>query len=743
MIFFDLCSPEFAEYRIISYSVHGMKKSPIDELQRLLLLAGTDEGFFILAVHSYVEGLANSIQPGFTQWSSFDQVIDLLLNTLEKRNVLTLDARKALVRIEKQHKLTHRVRHDFDSGTRDDVDEAIANFLQVCKAFSINSSALTELEESLSYWKERLPPIALARELRLSRMKLAASEGVQNSLLAKLSGYQEIERRLTELEQVSRQQAEALEQTKKTADQRGSKVDELRTKLRATTTERDELLERLEEQKAVGDYLQYLERFTNYTRTRVDYERSVMRLTAEQEEAVALVKSDGDYVIKGTAGTGKTLVLLHALERYLDADQLKLDLARAKPVVLLTYTKTLAKYSTYLAAVVGHGGQAPAVLTADSYLMEALKKCRPGFWMDFKLPDSLCAEYNTTSFLSDEELAVEIEDVLWGNLITRDEYLEKHILRRGMKQPLSAAQRQVVWEIQERMRDRLIAEKRISRNLACALIVQNQADTADRSGIQTAERIFVDEAQDLSTATIRALRCLSARGLVIAADDGQSLYKIGAQYQRAGLLTAGHVRILKTNFRNTRQIHELAERFLSTGSPASSGGAAEDRVGVAYREGPFPEIVRAGSIEDIFSSLLQEVGLCCTRLGYDPENIGILAPTNAILDQVRTRLTAAGYTAEIIKEDHFDFQTTGVIRLSTLHSSKGIEFPVVLLFLPVLGFSGSYDERTSETMQRNLLYVALTRAMDLAVLFSMEQIKEPVLAEFAAAIEAVQSEPAF
>jgi superfamily I DNA/RNA helicase len=77
-----------------------------------------------------------------------------------------------------------------------------------------------------------------------------------------------------------------------------------------------------------------------------------------------------------------------------------------------------------------------------------------------------------------------------------------------------------------------------------------------------------------------------------------------------------------------------------------------------------------------------------------------------------------------------------VIRLSTLHSSKGIEFPVVLLFLPNLGFQGSYDERAAETMQRNLLYVALTRAMDLVVLFTMDKLKEAVLADLAEAIEA-------
>jgi len=54
-IFLKIRALKFAVTRLLCYSGFNMKKSPIDELQRLLLLAGTDEGFFILAVHSYVE----------------------------------------------------------------------------------------------------------------------------------------------------------------------------------------------------------------------------------------------------------------------------------------------------------------------------------------------------------------------------------------------------------------------------------------------------------------------------------------------------------------------------------------------------------------------------------------------------------------------------------------------------------------------------------------------------------------
>jgi superfamily I DNA/RNA helicase len=47
-----------------------------------------------------------------------------------------------------------------------------------------------------------------------------------------------------------------------------------------------------------------------------------------------------------------------------------------------------------------------------------------------------------------------------------------------------------------------------------------------------------------------------------------------------------------------------------------------------------------------------------------------------------------------------------------MHSSKGLDFPVVLVFVPHLPGNDSLSDRTRDTLQRNLIYVSLTRAMD-------------------------------
>lgn len=155
------------------YNVLNMNKSPIDELNRLARLSGTDEGFFILVIHSFMEGLANSIRPDFTLYAGFNDVIDILMSWLETGQLMRMSARKALVRMTKQHLLANNVRHRFDGATQDDVATTIGNFRGICLAFFLASPALDVIDEGLSFWKEGKPPVALAKELKQARMQLA------------------------------------------------------------------------------------------------------------------------------------------------------------------------------------------------------------------------------------------------------------------------------------------------------------------------------------------------------------------------------------------------------------------------------------------------------------------------------------------------------------------------------------------------------------------------------------------
>jgi superfamily I DNA/RNA helicase len=102
----------------------------------------------------------------------------------------------------------------------------------------------------------------------------------------------------------------------------------------------------------------------------------------------------------------------------------------------------------------------------------------------------------------------------------------------------------------------------------------------------------------------------------------------------------------------------------------------------------------------------------------------VLAPGKAEVAAIQDRLSRRGIASANIRDDSFSFTAEGLVRLSTLHSSKGLDFPVVLLYLPSLPLAADYDEKAADSLARNLIYVAMTRAMDNLNVFVLEETKE-------------------
>ncbi len=82
------------------------------------------------------------------------------------------------------------------------------------------------------------------------------------------------------------------------------------------------------------------------------------------------------------------------------------------------------------------------------------------------------------------------------------------------------------------------------------------------------------------------------------------------------------------------------------------------------------------------------------------------------------KLSAVGLKSAVVRGDDFSFTDRGVVRLSTLHSSKGLDFPVVLMYLPELPPAREIDPAYQERLWRNLIYVAMTRGMDVVEVYA-------------------------
>lgn len=388
---------------------------------------------------------------------------------------------------------------------------------------------------------------------------------------------------------------------------------------------------------------------------------------------------------------------------------------------MLTHTSTLVKYNQYVASLLATIGTSGKVSTADAFLHMRLQEYDSSIRIDCHLQDELAIRFPVQG-LTERELSAEIENFIWGNDISYDEYVLEGINRRGMKRPLMKSQRSAIWKSLQEMEAIMKTSCVYTRNYA-ALFLAKILSIKLSSGIQWTDFIFIDEAQDLPAAMLKALKACTTRCVILAGDVDQSIYQPGFSFKRAGFDISGRTSILRTNFRNTVQLHEVAERYRHCGLEIDDENLPE-----AYREGPDPELYEAADVDGMLELLGKRVSLFLDTLGYAPENICVIVPREEEMEIVRSFLSKDGLSLSDIRKKEFDFTEIGSVRLTTMHSAKGLDFPVVLLFLPEFHFDNIFlDPATSVRLARNLIYVAMTRAMDHLNVFLREGSSNPTL----------------
>jgi hypothetical protein len=700
------------------------------KLDRLTHLVGTDQGFYVLALHSFVEYWLR-YKKGYGQGPSFGDLTWTFREELQSAHGDTsIPGISCLAGLGRQHALTGSVRHAFESLDSEEAVAATHLFLAFCRLVGLHQdSALGTLEKHLDAWKNRAPLVEQAGMIRTMQAEIAKLSARNKELLAQRAELADLGARLEDVQRQLAAASRAAAEARSLADRRHGRLDELRRERNALEQERTGLRARMVEYEQLERYLRYLGRLSVYTQTRLDYERSLAQLTPEQDEAAAGVRLSGTYLVRGGPGTGKSLVLLEALRRA--ALQHALDFGQGESVVLVTFTRTLVKYNRYIAELMGLDLPLEVVATVDTLLLRKLQAIEPEARYDFDLLDRIVAPERTPLFLTVEELRGEIEGLLFGWALTRQEYVEEIILREGMRHRLTRRQREEVWAI----RDEVVAEMEATHVYTTGygrlrLLEHLQKHPQDRA-LRDISHLFVDEAQDLTPAALQILRELTRGGIVMAGDPDQSLYNAASPFARAGLSMRGSTRVLRTSFRNTAQIHALAERFRERS--AHLGWEGETRP-FAFREGPVPELILAGDAEEA-RALLAEKLRVFLDVGYEPENVCILVPRNLEIAPMLERLAALGLAGIDITDAPFTFYDRGRVRLSTLHSSKGLDFPVVLLYLPYLPRRPHLDETQSDRLVRNLLYVGITRAMDNLNVFAVEAAaaSDPLIGALAAA----------
>ena len=455
-----------------------------------------------------------------------------------------------------------------------------------------------------------------------------------------------------------------------------------------------------------------------------------------EQRRLAYRDYNGPAMVRGGAGTGKTVVAMHrakCLADQLDADPLR----KGQRILVTTYTTTLARdIEMNLKTLCPQHVSGPVprieVVNLDRWATQYLKKKQFARRVattqeDLDELSQLWSEvfdtYSAPEGLTEAFIKSEWEQVVQAKgVLSIDQYLK--ISRAGRGTPLNRAKRKDLWNVFALYREKLLQSGLVERD-----DVYREATPLleGESGKLGYAAVVVDEAQDMGEQAFKLIRALipateqsDKNSIFIVGDGHQRIYNRKASMTSCGINIVGRSRKLKLNYRTTHEIRAWAVAVLlglevddlDTGIDSLDGYVSVDH-------GMPPMLSGYGSETDELAGLAQWI----KELPEDNINrseIGVLAHTNKQLKELREYLSGAGIDTYLLTTDKVDDQSQPGIRLCTMHRSKGLEFKAVAipfmsstLFPPKWLLDSTVDEadrEDNESHLKSLLHVAATRA---------------------------------
>jgi superfamily I DNA/RNA helicase/mRNA-degrading endonuclease RelE of RelBE toxin-antitoxin system len=448
----------------------------------------------------------------------------------------------------------------------------------------------------------------------------------------------------------------------------------------------------------------------------------------------------GSVRLSGGAGTGKTVVALHRA-RYICEHWIG---AAEPPLLITTFTKSLTNYLRENLQTMGVPAGRYEVNNLHNLAVCHAKKL--GLVADdFQMIDYQAPEFSKSiwqevlkNYRDDYEIQFFVEEysemILHRGIRKLSDYLGAHrepwqlpLVKNGIScEVISKTARKTIWKI---MMD-YEKEKKALKAHEQDEVVNLLADYYEKQEHKPYSYLICDELQDFNQSDFRLMRALVSEkpnDLFLLGDPQQKVYDKRGDLTKAGIrIMPGNRHHLRINYRTTDQIRQQAMQVLQGSSFNNfEGDAPEEQLAVSAMQGEVP-------VYHCFDSKDEEVRWVIDKLrpyflasdGEEPAEIShicICARKKYSLKPFEDTLKKLNFPYCYIRGHKLEGDPRGV-RLSTMHSIKGMEFRTVCLVdisadttpFRVSNFDDLPPARQDilDQLEKSLLYVAMSRAVE-------------------------------
>lgn len=458
-----------------------------------------------------------------------------------------------------------------------------------------------------------------------------------------------------------------------------------------------------------------------------------IQFTAEQQAIIDLDPSN-HLLIRGQAGSGKTVVLAARAGRILSA-------MNKGTLLFLTYNSALCAYVKKAFKDAGMKGDID-VKTFHEWTREAVKSLDVEFngWVNGKtrlgrlqenikeIQDEM-GEHRLFDLKGTPQLSNWWGDEiawLFGQHITRlSEYLEIERTNRGTAIRVTREDRRYIWPVYEAYAEWLEETGQEDYDNPAGLLLRVLMETGqDLPNELRYDHVMIDEVQDFDKSWMLAAAKIPRISLSLAGDLAQKIYRRSFTWKSVNLnILGGRSRLLSSSHRTTIQIMDVAEYLLVNNDITSSADYSAPVCPV--KNGDKVRVVVGDNNRDAYEKGYQYISDQFKRIRTT--SVIVALPFSRQLYPAQKALEKKGVKAKLAKGAGLG-NFSGGIAVTTYHQLKGLEFDhVVIMGLHDSQYPGrlldilpAEDQTEEANLMRRILYVAMTRAKQSVTLVGSE-----------------------